>query len=99
MTKLTGKQRRFLRGHSNRLKATVHIGKDGITSAVLDNIAAEFEHRELLKLALNQNCPEDAKTLAQQLARQANSHWVQTIGRTVVIYRAGDPPEIQLPTP
>ncbi len=94
---LTGKQRRHLRGLANPLKATVHVGKEGISDALIASIEREFGIRELLKIAINQNCELPAKALGQDLATATAAHWIQTIGRTVVIYRASDPPEIDLP--
>jgi RNA-binding protein len=94
---LTGQQRRYLRSLANRLGVTVRVGKEGVSDAVLAELGHEFEHRELLKLSVNSNCESSAKELAHDLARRAGAHWVQTLGRTVVLYRAGDPPEIKLP--
>lgn len=97
MTKLTGKQRRHLRALANPLKPTVHVGKEGVSEGLLHSLEAEFEHRELVKLSINQNCASSARELALDLARAAKAHWVQTLGRTVVLYRPLDPPEIILP--
>jgi len=97
MATLTGKQRRFLRSLSNPLKATVHVGKEGLTEGVRGSLEAEFGHRELVKITINPNADADAKALAPELAAAAGAHWVQTLGRTVVLYRPADPPEIALP--
>ncbi|MFQ5509793.1 MAG: ribosome assembly RNA-binding protein YhbY [Leptospirillia bacterium] len=96
---LTGKQRRHLRSLANTLKATVHVGKGGVSDEVRASLEDEFSHRELVKLAINQNCELPAKKVARDLADAANAHWVQTIGHTVVLYRAAEDPEIVLPAP
>ncbi len=95
---LTGKQRRHLRSLANRVKATVHVGKEGVSEAILAVLAAEFTHRELVKISVNQNAAESAREMGQSLAEAANAHWVQTIGRTVVLYQPLDEPEIKLPS-
>lgn len=97
MTELTGKQRRYLRSLGNRLKATVHIGKEGISDALLASLETEFTHRELVKLHVNPNCELTPKAVAQELPGVADAHWVQTIGRSVVLYRPLEEPEIVLP--
>ncbi|MDH5527775.1 MAG: ribosome assembly RNA-binding protein YhbY [Nitrospirota bacterium] len=94
---LTGKQRRFLRAHANTLKATVQIGREGLTDGVVTTIAGEFEHRELVKVAIGKNADCDAREIAFELAARAEAYWVQTLGRTIVLYRAADPPELRLP--
>jgi len=98
MIQLNGKQRRYLRSLSNRLKATVHIGKEGITDALLENLAGEFDHHELVKLHVNPNSALSAKEVGRTLPASANAAWVQTIGNAVVIYRPLDEPEISLPS-
>ncbi|MDH4228623.1 MAG: ribosome assembly RNA-binding protein YhbY [Nitrospirota bacterium] len=97
LPELTGKQRRYLRSLSNQLKPTIQIGKEGLSDGVLGSLEAEFAHRELVKLSVNPNCGENARDLAHDLAKTARAHWVQTLGRTVVLYREADPPEIELP--
>jgi RNA-binding protein YhbY len=52
-----------------------------------------------VKVSVNPNAEVPARELARDLARAAGAHWVQTIGRTVVLYRAAEPPEIALPAP
>ncbi len=96
-TPLTGKQRRHLRSLGNRLSATIHLGKDGVTDRFLENLSEEFGHRELVKVAINRNSERSAKEIAESLGGLPQVHWVQTIGRTVMLYRAGDPAEIVLP--
>jgi RNA-binding protein len=98
MTQLTGKQRRYLRSLSNRLQATVHIGKEGLSDALLKNLAGEFDHHELVKLHVNPNSSFTAKEIGQVLPKKAGALWVQTIGNSVVIYRPlDDEPKIKLP--
>ena len=99
MIELTGKQRRYLRSLSNRLKATVHVGKEGITDGLLASLEDEFAHRELVKLHVNPNCDYSARELGHMLPQEAGAAWVQTIGHSVVLYRPFEEPEIGLPGP
>lgn len=97
LPELTGKQRRFLRSRANTLKATVQVGREGLTENVVESVRAEFEHRELVKVAIGKNAECAARDIAHDLAERAGAHWVQTLGRTVVLYLPADPPELRLP--
>jgi RNA-binding protein len=98
MDELTGKQRRHLRALGNPLKATVFIGRDGVSAAVLHSIEEAYANRELLKLKIERSCPLDRKEAGQQLATATKSHLVQVMGQTVLLYRA-DPEEPQIALP
>lgn len=96
---LTSKQRAHLRKLAHHLKPVVLVGTDGITPPVLDSITEAFNTRELLKVKLQESAPLDVRDAADEIAdRLDHVHPVQTIGRTVVLYRPDlDDPEIELP--
>lgn len=97
---LTSKQRAHLRKLAHHLKPVVLVGTDGITPPVLESITEAFNTRELLKVKLQESAPLDVREAADEIAdRLDHVHPVQTIGRTVVLYRP-DPadPEIELPS-
>lgn len=96
---LTSKQRAHLRKLAHHLKPVVLVGNDGITEAVLDSLRDAFNTRELLKLKLLDTAPLDVREAADAISNGLGDvHPVQTIGRTVVLYRP-DPedPEIEFP--
>lgn len=75
------------------------MGKDGITGTVVRSVEDAFNTRELLKVKIQEAAPISAKEAGPLLAgRIDGAQWVQTIGRTIVLYRP-DPkkPEIRLP--
>lgn len=96
---LTSKQRAHLRKLAHHLKPVVLVGTDGITPPVLESVTEAFNTRELLKVKLQESAPLDAREAADELAdRLDHVHPVQTIGRTVVLYRPDpDDPDIELP--
>lgn len=96
---LTSKQRAHLRKLAHHLKPVVLVGTDGITPPVLESITEAFNNRELLKVKLQESAPLDVRDAADEIAdRLDHVHPVQTIGRTVVLYRPDpDDPEIELP--
>ena len=99
MLTLTSKQRAHLRGLAHPLKPTAHIGKEGLTPAVVDALRQTFEANELVKVRVLESAPEGAKDTAHALASALDGVTVvQTVGRNVTLYRP-DPeaPQIRLP--
>lgn len=96
--KLTGKQKRFLRGLGNQLKATIFIGRDGITTGVLASIELALAANELVKIKLLEGFAGDRHTAAEELAAKTNAELVQVLGKTILLYvRHASEPKINLP--
>jgi RNA-binding protein len=98
-SELSSKQRAHLRSLAHHLKASQHIGKEGVTEAAIAAVRDAFNQRELIKVKVQESSPQSAQeagaTFAGSLPGVAH---VQTIGRTVVLYRRHpEKPEIQLP--
>ncbi len=101
MHSLTSKQRAHLRKLVHHLKPIVLVGADGVTEAILASIADAFNTRELLKVKLQESASIDSREAAELItARLDGVHSVQTIGKTVALYRRHpENPEIRLPKP
>ena len=95
---LTPKQRAQLRALAHPLKPVFHIGKEGVTVTAMRSLTEAFNARELLKVKVQSAAPLSAAEAGEQLAsRLPGVHHVQTIGRTVVLYRRHpEKPEIEL---
>lgn len=100
MNRLSSKQRAHLRSLANRLKPIVHVGLGGVTDATVRSVSEAFNTRELLKVKVQEGAPESARETADRITAALDGvHPVQTIGRTVVLYRRHpDRPEITLPS-
>ena len=85
---LTGKQKRTLRALGQRLRATVTVGKSGLTDEVAAELADQFAHHELIKLKLPAG--DIRKVLAQQAAEAASATCVGLVGRTCLLYRPNE---------
>lgn len=95
---LTGKQKRFLRSKAHHLKPIFQVGKIGVNDNMVEQISDALEKRELLKVSVLQNCLEETDVIAEKLARRTNSHIVQIIGHSIVLYKRSEKnPTIQLP--
>jgi RNA-binding protein len=96
---LSPKQRAHLRSLAHHLKPILHVGKEGLSESAVAAVELAFNNRELLKLKVTDGAPLTAREVGDQIAERVDgAHHVQTIGRTVVLYRP-DPeePEIVLP--
>lgn len=87
---LTGKERRYLRGVASKQRAIIQIGKDGIGANLVESLDQALEAHELVKCNMLQNCDEDLKEVAFDLAAITHAEIVQTIGKVFVLYRRSD---------
>jgi len=96
---LTTKQRAYLKKLAHPLKPIHQIGKEGLTVSGIRAIREAFNTREVLKVKVQDSAPAAVQETGQELAaRLENTHLVQVIGRTVVLYRPDpDDPGIELP--
>ncbi|NUQ19820.1 MAG: ribosome assembly RNA-binding protein YhbY [Gemmatimonadaceae bacterium] len=85
--KITGKERAALRGEAHHLDPLVHVGKEGITDALLGSLDDALRTRELVKVQLTKGADVDPKDAARQLADAMDADVVQVIGRTTTLYR------------
>lgn len=84
---LTGKQKRFLRSEAHHLQPVFQVGKQGVNEELISGVSEVLETRELVKVAILQNAPEEKSDVAQMLAEGTGAELVQVIGKTVVLYR------------
>ena len=84
---MTGKEKRKLRAQANRMKATVFVGKEGITERVIRFIYEALGNKELVKIKVLDSQSSDFKNIVDKIAELKNIEVVQVLGRTVLIYR------------
>ena len=75
------------------MEPVVRIGKDSLTPEVVKSAQEALEARELIKVAVLNNCFDDLKELAQTLSERTRSQIVQIIGRRIVLYKEADEKE------
>ena len=96
---LTARQRAYLKKLAHHLKPVHHIGKAGVSGPTIEALRDAQASRELMKVKVLDVAPADARATGDALVQAlGDTHLVQVIGRTLVLYRP-DPeePEIQLP--
>ena len=84
---MTSKQRAQLRGLANSLTPIVHIGKEGITEAVVKQTDEALEARELIKCRVLESALLTAREACDELAQRTRSEGVQAIGSKFILYR------------
>ena len=94
---LNSKQKRYLKSEAHSLKAIFQIGKDGVTRNQVLGILDALEAHELIKVKLLDTCPDDVNTVALEISVQTKAEVIQTIGRTIVLYRRSKEAKIELP--
>ncbi|HUD47540.1 MAG TPA: YhbY family RNA-binding protein [Candidatus Baltobacteraceae bacterium] len=86
MVPLTNAQIRDLKAQAQRLKATLKVGKPGLSPEFLAALDDALRHHDLVKVRFD-NFKEQKKELAPQLAKKSGSHLVTRVGNVVVLFR------------
>jgi RNA-binding protein len=84
--KLTGKQKSFLRSLAMTKKPVFHLGKEGVTPTLAQSVEDYVLKNELVKIHLLDTCPLDVEAAAGEFIA-LGLELVQTIGKTIVLYR------------
>ena len=99
MAKLSGSQRKHLRGLAHGYQPIVQIGKEGLTDNVIDAIDSAIAARELIKVKIAAG-RDDRVSFVPVIETRINCECVGTIGRIAILYRQHPDPEkrrIKLP--
>jgi RNA-binding protein len=83
---LTNPQIRTLKAQAQRMKATLKIGKEGLSPQFLAALDESLKQHELVKVKFD-DFKEQKKELTPQLAQKSTSHLVTRVGNVVVLYR------------
>ncbi len=85
---MTGKERAKYRAAANGLEPVFQIGKGGVSDALIAQVEAALDARELIKIkALLETIPQPPKEMAQQIAARTHADVIQVIGGVIVLYR------------
>ena len=84
---LSGKEKRMMRAQANQIKASVMIGREGMSSNVKHFIDEAFNNKYLVKVKVLDTCNDDRRQIASQLDKLKDTEVVQLLGRTILLYR------------
>ncbi len=83
---LTGPHLRDAKARAQLLRPSVRLGKAGPDTAFHRALALELDLRSLAKIKFD-HFKEDRKTLAPQIAYEANAQIILFVGNTLTLYR------------
>jgi len=83
----SSKLRRSLRAHGHALSALVHVGKGGLSPAVIKQLEQTLADHELVKMKVDTDSPEDRLAVAELLAARPGVNIVQIVGHVILIYK------------
>jgi RNA-binding protein len=95
---LTGKQKRYLRAMGSTLDPVVQIGKAGVIPSLIQSASDALLARELIKVRVLRNSPEEPGEAINALAQATGAEMVQVIGHNGLLYKHNpEKPRIELP--
>ena len=83
----SSKLRRSLRGHGHALSALVHVGKSGLSPAVIKQVEQTLADHELVKVKVDADSPDDRLAVAEGLAARPGVNIVQIVGHAILLYK------------
>jgi RNA-binding protein len=97
MTKLTPRQRQFLRGLGHALQPVVQITE--VSAGVVKETLTQLAHHELIKVKVSIDDRTERRAASRQLAEDTEAHTVQEVGKIVLLYRPNpdSPKPLRLP--
>jgi RNA-binding protein len=84
---LSGKEKKLMRSQANQIKATVTIGREGMSTNVEHFIDEAFNNKHLVKVKVLDTCNVDRRQIAAKLNTLKDTEVVQLLGRTILLYR------------
>ncbi len=95
---LTGKQKRFLRALGHALNPVIMVGKGEVGEALVRETTEALAAHELIKVKVLESCAMDRHDVAESLATACGADVAQILGRTLLLYRKGETPKLELPS-
>lgn len=86
MTKLTGKQKRFLRAQAHNMNPVFQIGKNDLSEDIVMEYEDALSKRELMKVQILQNATIEPNEAALFIEEHSDITVVQVIGKVLVLY-------------
>lgn len=81
------KQKQYLKGLAHKLKPSVQVGKESLSSGVLQAVSKALKDNELVKIQFLDSSGLDRKKDAAALAEQVNADLIHVLGFKIVLYR------------
>ena len=78
-----------LRGQAAKIEALTHVGKNGVTPSLIEELKRQMKDNKLIKVKLLKSAVEamPREELAKELAEQTRSELIEVKGNTVVLFK------------
>jgi RNA-binding protein len=88
-TVITHKMKRRIKRALSAERPTVHVGKEGATTQIINEVAKQLDTREMIKAKILRTAlkDEEAKTIAAKIAEQTESQLIEVRGHTFLLYK------------
>lgn len=83
----TSKQRARLRAIASTEDTIMQVGKNGINDNLIKSLSDALDKREIIKISVLDNSPDDVKEVGVALAKALKAEFITAIGKKVVLYR------------
>lgn len=87
---------KYLKGLAHQLNPVVTIGNNGVTAAIIEEIARALADHELIKVKIPAGSKPEREVMIQALAQATDSIAVTSIGRMCVLFRKNPEPNPKL---
>jgi RNA-binding protein len=88
-TVITQKMKQRIKRALSAERATVHVGKEGATAQIINEVAKQLDTREMIKAKILRTAlkDEEAKNIAAKIAEQTDAELVEVRGHTFLLYK------------
>ncbi len=78
-----------LRGQAARMEASTHVGKNGITPSLIEEVKRQLKDNKLVKIKLLKSAIEamPREELAKEMAEKTGAELIEVKGNTVVLFK------------
>ena len=90
--RLTGTQRKHLRGLAHALEPVVHVGRSGVTERVFSAVRQALADHELIKVKIAAD-REGRAAAAAEIEKACDAEVVGLVGTIAIVYREQPDPE------
>jgi RNA-binding protein len=87
MPPLTARERSFLKARAHPLEPIVHVGHDGLTDAVLNEVDRALTAHELIKVRVTAADRTARRALSDEMCARTGAEAVQQVGKVLVLWR------------
>jgi RNA-binding protein len=98
-TGLDGSERKYLRGLAHSLNPLVHVGRSGLTDAVIEATRRALDEHELIKVKIAAD-RDERERIAEAIRTRCDAELAGSVGTIAILYRQQPDPErrrIELP--